>query len=204
MKINKKIKKLIDKKKSKNTNEMSDSDIEVDIGEVKERDKWNTNKKEMKKLSWFDRRKLKKNPDLCYYIVMFFPNGTCKEWVILNKNTFFRYKGRTYTIDTTEARFDITQNQFRLFYYYEETMPIQNEVIPYVDEDKAIFLRIKSDNVAPILKQQYVKVLASSNLEKWALILIVLVGFMFFMQMILSFVVFFLARNVSKIIELVS
>lgn len=201
IKMKKKIKKLI--KEKKNNNDVSNADIEVDEGDVKQRDKWNSSKKAMKKLNFFDRWRLKKNPDLSYYIVMFFPNGTCKEWVILNKNTHFRYKGRTYIIDTTEARFDVTQNQFRLFYYYEEAMPIQNEVIPYVDEGNDIFLRIKSDNVAPLIKQAYVKVLGSSNIDKLIIISLVISGFSFFIMMVMSVVIFVLARNVDKLTKAV-
>ena len=194
--MKKNIKKLI--KNKKNQEQVSSDNIEVDIGDVKEREKFTKDKTTLKKLNFFDRYKLKKNPDLSYFIVMFFPNGTCKEWVILNKNTYFRYKGKTYIIDTTEARFDVTQNQFKLFYYYEEAMPIQNEVIPYTDEDKQIFLRVKSDNVAPLIKQAYVKVLGSSNLDKLLVIALVLQGFIFFLVMVLSIVIFVLARNVDK------
>jgi hypothetical protein len=171
---------------------------EVEHGTPSEKEKWG------KKVNWLgrvDKRRLAKEPEVSYFIVMLFPNGTLREWVILNKNVSFKFKGRTFVIDTNEAWFDLNQNQFKLIYHFEHAMPINKEVIPYVDAGKEAFLRIKSDNVEPIIKQEYVKVLASSNIDRYLMITMILTAISIFITLMLTGVVFFLANNINKLVK---
>lgn len=172
------------------------------IGEVKDRDKW-TSETEKKKLSFFSRKKLEKEPEVTYFVTIFFPNGTCKEWVISSKNTTFDYKGRTFVIDTQESWFDITQNQYRLLYHFEYPMPIRREVIPFVDEGNEVYLRIKSDNLKPVIKQEYVKVLASSNIDRYLIIMLVLLALLLFFSIGLAMITFVLARNIQHLASVI-
>jgi hypothetical protein len=179
--------------------DVSEGNITIEGKEGVLRAKWNSSKASLKKFSFWDKRKLSNQPEVSYFITMLFPNGCVKEWVITGRYTMFAFKGRNFVIDTNEAWYDLNQHQFRLYYHYEHCLPIRREPKCYVDAGNEAFFRIKSDNVKPVIKQEYVKVLASSNVDKYLLITIILQAFSTFMIMGLSAVVIFLAFNISKL-----
>lgn len=113
------------------------------------------------KLGWFQKRKFKKHPDRSYFITMFFSNGTCKEFVIVSNDEVFTYKKRMYYLRFENSFFNLTQNQNHLLYFDDYPVPINKQITK--TGDKAFF-SVSPDNLKPLLKMEYVKVL-SQNLE---------------------------------------
>jgi len=189
---------------------------EIPMNEIKDRLKWNKDFIKSKipfrnklRIAKQDKIKLIKKPETSFFITMFFPNGTYKEFIVIGENVTFKYKGKTFHLDTKEAWFDLTQNQFRLCYYFEYATPISKTIKPinknikiWTDEGNEIYLNIKSDNVQPLIEQQYVKVLASSGIDLYLKLTLLFQAFCLMATIMLVIVIFFLARNISKVVKL--
>jgi len=189
------------KAKDKNIQELSKT---VDTYKLIDRPKWNINKNERKKLGFFEKRSLKRHPEISYFVGMTFPNGTYKEYIVLGKRPSFNLLGRTFLMDTKEALFDLTQNQYRLQYHFNECMPLHKEVRPTVKEGNEVWLTVKSDNAKPIFQQEYVRNVASANeISKYFIVNLVLSGFNLILSFILCFVVFLLSRSLSHLVKAV-
>jgi len=127
---------------------------------VFQRQKWD----DEKILGFWDRHKMKKFPEKTYIVSMFFPNGTYKEFVIIADKPTFSFNKKTYIIEPKKAYWDLMQNQYRLIYHADYITPIERDIKQYVDsKEKEIFLAVNPSNVENIIKQEYVKVLASSQ-----------------------------------------
>lgn len=176
----------------------------VDSYKLTDRPKWDANRKEKKKLNFFQKRKLKKHPEISFFIGMTFPNGTYKEYIILGNRPSFNLLGRTFLIDTKESLFDLTQNQYRLQYHFNECMPLHKEVKPTVREGNDVWLTVKSDNAKPIFQQEYVRNVASANeISKYFIVTLVLSGFSLILTFVLCFIVFLLSRSLSNLVKVI-
>jgi hypothetical protein len=191
----------------------------VEKYDLSDRLKWDKQKVYSRK----DRRKLRNHPEISYIVTMFFQNGTMKDFVILGKRRMFKYMSRTFILDIENSSvFDLVMNQYHLFYYFDETIPISriNNPIPNkiklfvsddknneqgggkvgVNKDNNIFFSIKSDNVKPVLKQEYVKILATANqLNVWLKINLIFSAFCVFFLFVVLFLLILMMRNISII-----
>jgi len=171
-------------------------DIKTDENDAKARPKWDVEKK----LGFWSKRNLKRKPELSFFITMFFPNGTMKEWVILHNKKHFSYGSGKYIIDTTDAWFDLVQNQFRLYYKHGEPLPISRDIRVWVSEGNEHFLNIKADNVMGVIEQEYIKIITKESLSKYIIFTLAMVAFNCFLIFIMSIFIFLLGNNVGKLI----
>ena len=144
--------------------------------------------KNRSRIAPIDRIKLKYKADCSYLITMLFSNGTCKQFVISTREETFTYKGREYFLRYEDAWFDITYNQFRLFYHDDTAIPINREIQLLGDEK---WFSVRPENLKPLLKMEYVKVLAQSQeLSKYlktTLIIVAIVGLIALGNLILTY-----------------
>lgn len=117
-------------------------------------------KEKWKGLSRKDRKRLKKNGDKAFMITMMFSNGTCREFVIIGKTEYFDYRKRTYYLRYEDSWFNLTQNQFELFFFDDCPVPISREIMKKGDKK---FFSVTPENLKPLIKMEYVKALASSD-----------------------------------------
>lgn len=111
-------------------------------------------------IGWWDRRKLKKKPEISFLIKMLFSNGTCKEFVVSTSEEVFTYRKRTYYLKYDDAYFNLTQNQFELTYFDDHPVPLDKSIIKRGDK---AFWSVSPENLKPLIDMNYVKVLASST-----------------------------------------
>jgi len=119
------------------------------------------NKKEG--LSFIEKAKLKLSPTKSYLIKMFFSNGTCKEFVIVTKSETFTYNKRTYYLRYEDAWFNLTQNQFELCYFDDYPVPIDRAIQKLGEKE---YFSVTPENLKPLIKMNYVKVLAQSDFDQ--------------------------------------
>jgi len=180
-------------------------DKAVDEYKLIDRPKWDSSKIEKKRFGYFEKRALNKHPEITYFISMVFPNGTYKELVVRGDRKFFYYGGRMFTIDTKETTFDLNQNQFRLLYHFNETMPVQLDVRTYTNPGMEKWLNVKSDNARPVFQQEYVKNVASANeISLFFKINLILSGIGLFLTFVLCIVVGLMAAALNHLIKALS
>jgi len=122
-------------------------------------------KNKHEKMGFFAKRKLKKNAETSYYIMMKFSNGTCKEFVISTTKEVFTYKKRTYYLRYEDSWFNLTQNQYQLFYFDDYPVPIDRKILKKGD---SAFFSVTPENLKPLIEMNYVKVLANTqDLDKY-------------------------------------
>ena len=126
------------------------------------------------KLGFMDRRRLKNKPDSSYVITMLFGNGTSKTFVITTGNNTFEFKKKSYYLYYEEAYFDISQNQYHLYFFESFPCPINREIVKK-NENEA-YWQIYSSSLKDLIKFEYVKVLAGSHSFSNMLKVIILVS----------------------------
>ena len=160
------------------------------------RQKWDAEKI----LGYWDRRKLRKFPEKTYFVSMLFPNGTFREFVIVASEPTFDYKGKTYIIDTQKAYWDLMQCQYRLMYHFEYCCPISREIIHVTDRGKEIFLSVNPSNVKELIKQEYVKILASSqNIDMYLKLNMIVSFILLFLMIIMNVALFMLQKAITNL-----
>jgi len=112
------------------------------------------------KLKFKDKWKLKTKPDRSYLVTFLFSNGTSKTFVISTREETFTYKNRMYYLDHTCSWFDLSHNQYRLFYFDDFSVPL-NRIID--KKGDSAFFSVTPENLKPLIKQEYVKALAQSH-----------------------------------------
>jgi len=128
--------------------------------------------KKKKLLSWWDKRKLKKNPEKCFIITMMHKNGTSKTFVIKPKDNTFDYSKKMYAILPDECWFDLSLNEYHFFYNEGCPTPINREIHfetektynhdgEIIKESDAYF-SVSPHNLKEIIKMEYVKALSNS------------------------------------------
>lgn len=151
-----------------------------------------------KGLSWRDRRKLKKHPEMSYLITMFFSNGTKKEFVIKTKKETFSYRGREYYLRYEEGWYNLTQNQYELNFFDDYAVPIDRKILR---KGNKAFFSVTPENLKPIIDMNYVKVLAESgDLNKW-----VKMTAMFSLVLVLGFIILlFMVARQGKVLQILA
>lgn len=107
-----------------------------------------------------DRKNLKKKAEISYLITMKFLNGTRKTFVIITKNKTFKFRKQMYYLYYEEAWYDLSMNQYHLEYIENCSVPINRELTM---KGKEAFHSVTPDNLEPLIKFEYVKVLAGSH-----------------------------------------
>lgn len=151
-----------------------DVDENVKSNELQRQKKMFQSKKKFYKMNFWDRRKLKTKPEISYLITMRFKNGTRKTFVITSKDKTFKFQKKLYYLYYEEAFYDISMNQYHLDYFSDIAVPINREVIQQGEE---AFFSVTPDNLEPLIKYEYVKVLAGSHSFDKMLRLIVILQF---------------------------
>lgn len=107
-----------------------------------------------------------------YIVTMMFNNGTLKTFVVQTTKSTFMANKKTYFLYYEESWFDISMNQYHLFYHENFAVPINREVEQRGDER---FFVVKPENLKPLIDFEYVKILAGNiGLDKALRTLIVL------------------------------
>ncbi len=170
------------------------------------RQRWDVSKCYSKK----DMRKLRKKPELSYIVTMLYPNRTSKDFVVVGERKTFNYQKRTFILNIKEGSwYDLTMNQYHLYYFFNEAEPITNKMHPLpnivytgVEKGHESFLAVKSDNAQEVLEQEYVRILASANqLNLWLKINLILCVFNAFFSMVMMLLMFLVMRNISVIVK---
>lgn len=137
--------------------------------------------KKKESLKALDKLKLKMYPEQSYLIEMFFSNGTCKTWVIRTKKETFTYKGRIYYLRYNNAWFNITRNQFKLFFNEDCSVPIDREIQllsdPNNPKDRNIYWSVTPHNLRGLLKMEYIKKITESEGEAKIIKIILVITF---------------------------
>jgi hypothetical protein len=150
-------------KEERKLEDMKKVQIETDQGTVKEMQRQKKvfqRGKHIIKLSWLDRRKLKTDPEHTYIITMWFANGTCKTWVLKSKKRIFKQSGKHYYIHYEESYYDISLNQYHLYYHENFPNPINREVVKQGNE---VYFSITPENLKDFIDMKYTEVLARSQ-----------------------------------------
>jgi len=103
---------------------------------------------------------LKRKPDISFLITMLNSNGTCKQFVIATTKETFSYKGKIYHLRYENSWFDLSFNQYRLYYFDDYVEPIDRAVMKQGDEK---FFSVTSSNIKPLIKQEFVKALTQAG-----------------------------------------
>ena len=116
------------------------------------------------KFKFADKYHVKHKPEKSFLVTIMFSNGTVKTFVIVSKDELFSFRKRNYYLRYENAWYDINHKMYRLFFFDDFVSPVEREVIQSGDKE---YFTVKPSNVAPLLKMEYVKALASSDLSKW-------------------------------------
>lgn len=116
--------------------------------------------KKLEKIKFRDRIKLKRRPEISFLVTMLFSNGTIKHFVVTTKEEIFTYKKRTYYLKYTDAWFDLSHNQYRLFFFDDYPVPIDREIVKKGGEH---WFSVTPQNLKPLVKMEYVKALANAH-----------------------------------------
>ena len=136
-------------------------DLHIDNSiELKKKTSILQSKKNRIKFSFWDRRKLRVSPDKSFIVTMMFNNGTLKTFIIRTKDSTFTMKGKTYYLYYEETWFDLSLNQYHLFFHEAFSVPINREVLQSGNES---FFAVTPENLKSIIKFEYVKVLAGAH-----------------------------------------
>ena len=127
-------------------------------------------KQEMrKKLSWWDRRKLKRRPETSFLVTIRFSNGTKRSLVVTTDEELFTYRKRSYYLRYEDAVLNLNLGLFELVYDEDHAVPLGREVVMREDDDeteeefKRAYFQVTPSNVKAIVEQNYIKVLAESQ-----------------------------------------
>lgn len=123
-------------------------------------DEGHTELKKRQGLSFWDKRKLAKHPDQCFLITMHYSNGTTRSFVVRAKGETFQHKKRVYYLRFEDGWYDLTFGQYHLHYWDDCSVPISREFQRKGDE---AFFTVTPENLKPLLKMEYIKVLAQSH-----------------------------------------
>lgn len=121
------------------------------------------------KFGWRDRLKMRRKPEQTYLVKMEFSNGTTRSWIITSSGETFRYKGRTYYLRYEDAMYNLDHKQYELRFHEDYAVPIDRAVQKMEDPkgsdevEKRAFFSVTSHNLQPLLKMEYVKVLAQAQ-----------------------------------------
>lgn len=131
-------------------------------------------------LSKIDRWKLNKFPSHTFLIEMFFSNGTSKTWVIKTRKETFTYKKRTYYLRYADSWFNLSNNQYKLYYHEDFVVPIDREVAQLENTDaetgfEKAYFSVTPHNVKPIIEYEYVgRLVSSETFNKWLKLSVIL------------------------------
>jgi hypothetical protein len=112
------------------------------------------------KFSWLDKRKLAKKPEYSYVVTMLFPNGTSRTFVLFCNKKTFEFNKYTYYLYDEESWFDLTMNQYHLFYHESHPIPLNREVVQTGDEH---YFSVTPENLKELIAGEYVKILVKAN-----------------------------------------
>lgn len=112
------------------------------------------------KFGFWDKRKLALSPEKSFIIHMMFANGTSKIFVIKTRGYSFEMKKKTYFLIYEESWFNLSLNQYELFYHENYVVPINREVQQLGNE---AYFNVTPENAKEIIDFEYVKVLAGAN-----------------------------------------
>lgn len=164
--------------KRKNLSELENLELEIkdrlEGGKVKElarKVKKGDKNKQKFKFKFWDKKKLDKQPTRSFIITMLFSNGTLKTWVISTKTTEFTIKGKNYQLYYEECYFDISLNQYHLFYHQDFTVPINREI---VKEGNEAFWSVTPENMKGFVAMKYITALTKISDNKYFLIMMVM------------------------------
>lgn len=112
------------------------------------------------KFSWKDKRKLVNKPEYSYVVTMLFPNGTSRTFVLFCNKKTFEFNKYTYYLYDEESWFDLTMNQYHLFYHESHPIPLNREVVQTGDEH---YFSVTPENLKELIAGEYVKILVKAN-----------------------------------------
>jgi len=146
-----------EQKNNKGIKEYKDKDVDLPIAldgkQVKELQKKSG-------LNIFNRLRLKRKADSAFLITMLFSNGCTRQFVMATNKEYFTYKKRTYHLRYENSWFDLSFNQYRLFYFDDFAEPVDRSILQQGDKN---FFAVTSSNLKPLIKQSYVKALQESG-----------------------------------------
>ena len=148
---------------------------------------WKKKEPTLKIPAW-DRRKLKKKPDISFLIKMKFSNGTTRYFVIATKDELFTYKGRSYYLRHQDSWFNINTNQYELEFFDDAPVPISKKLIQVGDKS---FHAVNSENLKPLFLARKAEILASAqNIDRFMRNILLICLFIAFLVFITMFLVY--------------
>lgn len=139
--------------------------------EKKNREKMGLPKQKRLKLKFFQRQKLAKQPEKTYIITMMFGNGTLKTWAITTSNSTFKLHKKMYFINYEECYYDISLNQYHLFYHEGFPSPLNREIIV---KGKEAFFKVSPDNMEGYVGMRYLSALTRvTNIKVYIIAIII-------------------------------
>jgi len=138
------------------------------------------------KFSRKDNTNLKRNPESSYIVTMLFNNGTKRTFVVKTSKQTFDFRKKTYFLYHEESFFDLSLNQYHLFFHESNSVPINREIA--LDGDEAYF-NVTPENLKQLIAMEYVKVLAGANsldMRMRIVIILVAVNTLFGLLMVLK------------------
>jgi hypothetical protein len=126
-------------------------------------------KEKSKIFGFWEKRKLKNNPDECYIINMHYGNGTSRLFVLRTTDNVFIHKGKMYLLIHEECWFNLSIREY-LFNFHENcVVPINRELeykpnpeYPNDDMKAEAFYSVTPSNMEKTIKMEYVKALVNS------------------------------------------
>ena len=153
--------------------------------------------KKQKGLSFWDKRKLNKKPERSFLVTMMFSNGTCKNFVVEANSETFEYNKKNYYLRYEDSWFNITHNQYELFFFDDHPVPLDRSITKQGDKK---FWSVTSENLKPLIDMNYVKVLASSQeLEQFMKTATTILIFVVFVLIVLGYKVFDIAKLIKTL-----
>ncbi len=139
--------------------------------------------KKREKLSWKDNLYLNRFPSQSFLIEMFFSNGTSRTWVIKTSKETFEYKKRTYYLRYQDSWFNLTNNQYKLYFHEDYVCPIDRKVLVQPDnnpetvgKEKAFFSTTPS-NIKGVIDMDYLRnLIGSENFNKMLKLAVIFAG----------------------------
>lgn len=147
----------------------------------------------LENLAFWSKRKLAKKPESSFLVTFFFSNGTSRQFVIRSNKETFKYKKRTYYLRYEDAWFDLSFNQYRLYFFDDYASPIDREVVRKGDKS---YFSVTPQNLKPLLKMEYVKALAQSQeLSKYLKFCLLLAFFNLLVGLVLAFYIYSIYKH---------
>ena len=129
-----------------------------------------------------DKLKLKMFRTQTFVIEMFFSNGISKTFTIRTRKEYFAFKGKIYYLRYEDSWFNLSVNEYKLYYNEDYCCPIDRRIESLPDKTapegfEKEYFTVTPSNIKSLMKYEYIKKITNfEDMNKYLKILLILVA----------------------------